>query len=139
MTQIAPDRRACMSAEAGALCDEIDADPGAGLLIDIIGPGGCGKTPPIEAAAQRYAMAGVPVITDCQARGDLATAAVLIDDAHLLDEASLGRLGQLARSPGHRLLVAHRRWPASPALTALGSALTARRPPIVLGHLDRAG
>ncbi len=127
-----------MSAEAGALCDEIDADPDAGLLIDIIGPAGCGKTPLIEAAARRYAMAGVPVITDCQASGDLTAAAVLIDDAHLLDEASLGRLRQLARSPGHRLLVAHRRWPASPALTALGSALTARRPPIVLGHLDQA-
>ena len=63
---------------------------------------------------------------------------MLIDDAHLLDEASLDRLRQLARSPGQRLLVAHRRWPASPALSALGSALTAHRPPIVLGHLDRA-
>lgn len=138
MTQIAPDHRAVISAEASTLCDEIDAEPGAGLLIDIIGPGGCGKTPLIEAAAQHYAKAGVPVIRDCRASGDLNEASVLIDDAHLLDEADLGRLRQLARSPGQRLLVAHRRWPASPALAALGSALTAHRPPIVLGHLDRA-
>jgi DNA-binding CsgD family transcriptional regulator len=138
MTQIAPDHRAGVSAEASTLCDEIDAEPDAGLLIDIIGPGGCGKTPLIEAAAWHYAKAGVPVIRDCHASGDLNGASVLIDDAHLLDEADLDRLRQLARSPGQRLLVAHRRWPASPALIALGSVLTARRPPIVLGHLDRA-
>ncbi len=125
-------------AEASTLCDEIDAEPGAGLLIDIIGPGGCGKTPLIEAAAQHYAKAGVPVIRDCHVSGDLNEASVLIDDAHLLDEADLDRLRQLARFPGQRLLVAHRRWPASPALSALGSVLTAHRPPIVLGHLDRA-
>ncbi|MFY9934963.1 MAG: hypothetical protein WAK82_43900, partial [Streptosporangiaceae bacterium] len=138
MTQIAPDYRASISAAASRLCDEIDAEPGAGLLVDIIGPGGCGKTPLIEAAARHYAMSGVPVIRDCHASGDLTGAPVLIDDAQLLDEASLGRLRELARSPGQRLLVAHRRWPASPALSALGSALTAHRPPIVLGHLDRA-
>jgi DNA-binding CsgD family transcriptional regulator len=138
MTQIAPDYRADIPAEASRLCDEIDAEPGAGLLIDIIGPGGCGKTPLIEAAAQHYAKAGVPVIRDCHASGDLTGASVLIDDAHLLDQADLDRVRQLARSPGQRLLVAHRRWPASPALAALGSILTAHRPPIVLGHLDPA-
>jgi DNA-binding CsgD family transcriptional regulator len=138
VTQTAPDHRAGLSGAASALCDEIDAEPGAGLLIDIIGPGGCGKTPLIEAVAQHYAKADVPVITDCHASGDLTGASVLIDDAHLLDEADLDRLRQLARSPAQRLLVAHRRWPASPALTALGSFLTAHRPPVVLGHLDRA-
>ena len=71
MTQIAPDHRAGISAEASTLCDEIDAEPGAGLLIDIIGPGGCGKTPLIEAAAEHYAKAGVPVIRDCHVSGDL--------------------------------------------------------------------
>jgi DNA-binding CsgD family transcriptional regulator len=121
------------------LCDEIDAEPGARLLIDVVGPGGCGKTPLVEAAARHYDKAGVPVIRDCHASGDLTEASVLIDDAHLLDEADLDRLRQLARSPGQRLLVAHRRWPASSALTALGSVLTAHRPPIVLGHLDRTG
>jgi DNA-binding CsgD family transcriptional regulator/tetratricopeptide (TPR) repeat protein len=139
VTQTAPDHRAGLSAAASTLCDEIDAEPGAGLLIDIIGPGGCGKTPLIEAAAQHYAKADVPVIRDCHASGDLTGASVLIDDAHLLDEADLDRLRQLARFPAQRLLVAHRRWPASAALTALGSFLTAHRPPVVLGHLDRAG
>jgi DNA-binding CsgD family transcriptional regulator/tetratricopeptide (TPR) repeat protein len=129
---------------ASRVAAEISAEPGAGLLLDIIGPGGCGKTPVLEAAARAYAAAGVPVVRDLPAGGSaggaagLADTAVLIDDAHLLDEAQLAVLRQLARDPGQRLLVAHRRWPASPALTALGTALTARRPPIVLGYLDRA-
>jgi len=138
MTQIAPDLRAVVPALGSALCDEIDAAPGAGLLIDIIGPGGCGKTPLIEAAARHYAGAGVPLVRDCGESGDLTGAAVVIDDAHLLGEADLAWLRELARSPGQRLLVAHRRWPTSSALTALGSVLTAHRPPIVLSHLDRA-
>ena len=37
MTQIVPDHPAGISAEASTLCDEIDAEPDAGLLIDIIG------------------------------------------------------------------------------------------------------
>ena len=125
------------------LCEEISAGPGAGLLLDVTGPGGCGKTPLIEAAARAYAEAGVPVVRDLPAEDQagglagLSGAAVLIDDAHLLDEPELARLAELARSPGQRLLVAHRRWPARPALTALGSILTAHRPPVVLGHLDR--
>jgi ABC-type taurine transport system ATPase subunit len=116
MTQTAPDHRAGISAEASTLCDEIDAEPGAGLLMDIIGPGGCGKTRLIEAAAWHYFKAGVPVIRDCHASGNLSEASVLIDDAHLLDEADLDGLRQLARSPGQRLLVAHRRWPSCSAI-----------------------
>ena len=136
-------------AAASRVAAEIRAEPGAGLLLDITGPGGCGKTPVLEAAARAYAEAGVPVIRDVPAAGadgaaggtggaDMADRAILIDDAHLLDEAQLTALRQLGGAPGQRLLVAHRRWPASPALTALGTALTARRPPIVLGYLDRA-
>ena len=127
-------------AAASRVAAEISAEPDAGLLLDITGPGGCGKTPVLDAAARAYAEAAVPVVRDLPADGaaDLADSAVLIDDAHLLNEAQLTALHQLAGIPGQRLLVAHRRWPASPALTGLGTALTARRPPIVLGYLDRA-
>src|ERR1700761_1476127 len=134
---------------ASRVATEIGAEPGVGLLLDITGPGGCGKTPVLEAAARAYAEAGVPVVRDVPATegagadgaaggAGLADCAVLIDDAPRLDEAQLTALRQLAATPGQRLLVAHRRWSASPALTALGTALTARRPPIVLGYLDRA-
>jgi DNA-binding CsgD family transcriptional regulator/tetratricopeptide (TPR) repeat protein len=138
MAPTAPHHHAGMPAVVSALCAEIDAKPLAGILIDIVGPGGCGKTAVIEAAALHYAKAGVSVTRDLGEGGELAGTAMLIDDAHLLDDASLERLRHTARADGRRLLVAHRRWPAGPALTALGATLTVHRPPIVLGHLDKS-
>ncbi|HEY2242153.1 MAG TPA: hypothetical protein VGI21_25335, partial [Streptosporangiaceae bacterium] len=146
MTAIEARPHSGVPAAASRVAAEISAEPGVGLLLDITGPGGCGKTPVLEAAARAYAEAGVPVVRAVPADGAgegaggaaPADSAVLIDDAHGLDETQLTALRQLAGTPGQRLLVAHRRWPASPGLTALGTALTARRPPIVLGYLDRA-
>ena len=126
-----------------ALVADIAAEPDAALLLDVTGPGGCGKTPLLEALARRYAEAGVPVVRglgDPAQPGpaeDPAGGVLLVDDAHQLEAGDLARLGELARTPGQRLIVAHRRWPASAGLTALGAALTARRPPVVLGHLGR--
>jgi DNA-binding CsgD family transcriptional regulator len=149
VTSTVPRRRSGLPAAASTLTAEIAAEPGAGLLLDITGPGGCGKTPLLEAVACRYAEAGVQVIRDLSGieanpgRGPESSSGagpdgvVIIDDAHQLDEDELARLGGLARTPGQRLIVAHRRWPGSPALSRLGTALTARRPPVVLGHLDR--
>ena len=149
MTSTVPGRRSGLPAAASTLTAEITAEPGAGLLLDITGPGGCGKTPLLEAVACRYAEAGVQVIRDLSgieaspgprsgcSSGAALDGVVLIDDAHQLDEDGLARLGAVARTPGERLIVAHRRWRASPALSRLGTALTARRPPVVLGHLER--
>ena len=108
MAPTAPHDRVGTPPGASALCSVIDAKPDAGLLLDIVGPGGCGKTPLIEAAALHYTKGGVEVIRDPCATGDLTGAAVLIDDAHLLDDASLGQLRQLALIADQRLIVAHR-------------------------------
>src|ERR1700749_4464138 len=146
MALTVPRQRMGRPTAADTLAGQIVAEPDAGLLLDITGPGGCGKTPLLEAVARGYIDFGVPVIRDLGQAVDLIGAeeaeglpgaAVLIDDAQRLDADSLARLEQLAQVPGQRLTVAHRRWPASPALTRLGTALTARRPPMVLGHLDR--
>src|ERR1700761_7294294 len=146
MALMVPRQRIGRPTAATTLASEIVAEPGAGLLLDITGPGGCGKTPLLEAVARSYTDAGVLVVRDPGEAGDLigaegaaglSGAAVLIDDAQRLDADQLARLEQLARTPGQRVIVAHRRWPVSPALIALGTALTARRPPVVLGHLDR--
>src|SRR6201996_1779121 len=146
MALMVPRQRIGRPTAATTLASEIVAEPGAGLLLDITGPGGCGKTPLLEAVARSYIDAGVLVVRDPGEAGDLfgaegaaglSGAAVLIDDAQRRDADQLARLELLARPPGQRVIVAHRRWPVSPALIALGTALTARRPPVVLGHLDR--
>lgn len=131
------------TAQRNALWEAIDNAPAAGLLVAVVGPGGCGKTPLLDEAARRYAEAGVRLATeppnsDGPSATDAGDAALLIDDAHLLDGPTLARLRRIAATPGGRLIVAHRRWPANAELTALGATLTARRAPIVLGHLDLA-
>ena len=136
MAPTAPHDHVGSPAAVSALCDEINAEPGAGFLLDIIGPGGW------EDAANRGGSAvlhqgrhaGNP---RSSANGDLTGAPVLIDDAHLRDDASLGRLWQLASHPASDCLsrtVNRRRARAD----GVGGVLTAHRPPIVLGHLDRS-
>ena len=105
MTSTVPGRRSGLPAAASTLTAEIAAEPGAGLLLDITGPGGCGKTPLLEAVACRYAEAGVQVIRDLsgieaspalapdRSSGAGPDGVVLIDDAHQLDEDGLARLG----------------------------------------------
>src|ERR1700753_3683775 len=101
---------------ASRVAAEISAEPDAGLLLDITGPGGCAKTPVLEAAARAYAEAGVPVVRSLDGgAGPADGAAVLIDDAHQLDEGQLTTLRQLAGTPGQRLLGAHPRWAGRPA------------------------
>src|ERR1700744_4693486 len=126
MGLMVPRQRIGRPAAATTLASEIVAEPGAGLLLDITGPGGCGKTPLLEAVARGYIDAGVPVIRDlgqaadligAEEAGGLNGAPVLTGAPQRLDADSLARLEQLAQVPGQRLTVAHRRWPASPALT----------------------
>ena len=64
-----------------------DARSGAITRLDVIGPGGHGKTVLLDALAAAFAEAGVPVRRDIPADA-LGKAALLVDDAHLLDEGS---------------------------------------------------
>jgi DNA-binding CsgD family transcriptional regulator len=108
--------------------------------VDVIGPGGHGKTVLLEAIAVAFAAAGLAVhreLADVPALG--VDDALLLDDAHLLPPAELERLAALAATSGGHLVVAHRPWPRPPGTAALGSALAATRPPVVLEALDRTG
>ncbi|GAA1250912.1 helix-turn-helix transcriptional regulator [Pseudonocardia aurantiaca] len=115
-----------------------DARSGAITRLDVIGPGGHGKTVLLDALAAAFAEAGVPVRRDIPADA-LGSAALLVDDAHLLAPAELERLTSLARAAGGHIVVAHRPWPRPTGTAALGNALAATRPPVVLDALDRTG
>ncbi len=115
---------------------DISAAPESVRRVDVVGPGGHGKTVLLDAMASAFRATGRTVRTDAPA-GDLGDAeALLVDDAHLLGGDDLRRLATLR---GGWLVVAHRPWPRSPELAALGAALTARRAPVVLGPLDGTG
>jgi DNA-binding CsgD family transcriptional regulator len=108
--------------------------------VDVIGPGGHGKTVLLDALATTFEAAGLAVHRDMADIVELgADDALLLDDAHLLPPHELERLAMLAAAPGGHLVVAHRPWPRPPGTAALGSALAATRPPVVLEALDRTG
>ncbi|TCK27751.1 helix-turn-helix transcriptional regulator [Pseudonocardia endophytica] len=68
-----------------------------------------------------------------------ADTALVVDDAHLLDDAAVERVRRRAAEPGARVVVARRPWPRSAAVARLGTLLASEQAPVVLGALDQAG
>jgi DNA-binding CsgD family transcriptional regulator len=108
--------------------------------VDVIGPGGHGKTVLLDALAAAFAASGATVHREPADLAELGVDdALLVDDAHLLPPDDLERLAGLAAAPGGHLVVAHRPWPRPAGTAALGAVLAATRPPVVLEALDRTG
>lgn len=141
--EVRPDLDALLAwpSSADTLLQEIADDPAGPRRVDVVGPGGHGKSVLLAAVAAVYGGAGVPVRRDVPAPGKPFDPAVvlLVDDAHLLADSALDHLTALAGGPGGRIFVAHRPHPEPPALAALGAVLAVRGHPLVLGPLDRAG
>ncbi|MHA6620465.1 LuxR C-terminal-related transcriptional regulator [Pseudonocardia sp. DLS-67] len=136
----APERLLAGSPAARRLVHEAAARSTSSARVDVIGPGGHGKTVLLDALAATFAAGGLTVHREIGAIAELGVDdAILLDDAHLLSPAELERLAALAAAPGGHLVVAHRPWPRPPGSAALGSALAATRPPVVLEALDRTG
>jgi DNA-binding CsgD family transcriptional regulator len=119
------------------LVREIMADPARVPRLDVVGPGGHGKTVLLDAIARVHREAGATVLREVPTGTDPAV--VVIDDAHLLPDAALAHLTEIAAAPGGVVVVAHRPWPRRPALAALGARLAAHRPPLVLEPLEPGG
>ena len=125
--------------KAEALVARVRSDVTAGLVTGVLGPGGCGKTPLLAALRAEFQAAGIPVVDVdgvIDGVGD-GGAAVLVDDAHVLESELLNELRRLTATPGIRMVVAFRPWPRPPALTALASVLRRNGPLTVLQPLDR--
>ena len=137
----APDLAVAGSHAARKLVREVLSAPAAVRRVDVVGPGGHGKTVLLDALAEAFEGAGTKVHRGLPAPGFAVdpSVAVLVDDAHLLGPEELERLTVLAAAPDGHLVVAHRPWPRPPGMAELGSALAAVRPPVVLDALDRAG
>ena len=136
-----PDTAVAGAPAARRLVRDAVADPDRLRRVDIVGPGGHGKTVLLEALAAALRDAGVAVLRELPADAMPLPpdAVLLVDDAHLLDPARLERLTALAGTSGGRVVVAHRPWPRPPGTAALGAALAVHRPPLVLEALDPTG
>ncbi|WP_406070479.1 LuxR C-terminal-related transcriptional regulator [Micromonospora sp. NBC_01638] len=108
-----------------ALLDAVAQDPTGPLTVGIAGPGGHGKTALLAELARVHQRAGITVRTAAPEPGEPVDpdTVLLVDDAHLLDDTRIGVLLRLVATRRHRLVVAHRPWPRSAALSELVDTL----------------
>ncbi|MCX2732583.1 LuxR C-terminal-related transcriptional regulator [Saccharopolyspora sp. NFXS83] len=113
------------------LWESIAVAPAAPVQVGVQAAGGCGKTTLLDELAAAYRAAGVPVSTSAVGV-DPETTAVIVDDAHRLDDSALRALRELTRHPRARLVVAYRPWPRGAQLSELVHTLGRTGPPVVL-------
>ncbi|MGK5440226.1 helix-turn-helix transcriptional regulator [Micromonospora sp. URMC 105] len=107
-----------------ALLDAVAADPDMPLALAVTGPGGHGRSAYLQELAAVYRRAGVTVLEGASDQLDAADpdAVLVVDDAHLLDDARLRQLRALVATRRHRLAVGYRPWPRPVALVELAEA-----------------
>jgi DNA-binding CsgD family transcriptional regulator len=110
--------------------------PEAPLQFAVVGPGGYGKTAALRSIREVYRNAGQHVLTEWSSTTNLSDAVVLVDDAHLMDEA---RIDVLLSEPCPRMVVAARPWPRPAALGALLRLVSRSHQPVVPATLGPEG
>ena len=108
-----------------ALLDTVAQDPTGPLAVGVAGPAGHGKTALLAELERIHQRAGIAVRTAAPEPDEPVDpdTVVLVDDAHLLDDARIEALLRLVAGRRHRLVVAHRPWPRSAAFSELVDAL----------------
>ena len=99
---------------------------------------GTGKSSVLAAIRTALREAGVAVLTRPPRDGDDAAAAVVIDDAQLLDDAELGRLCERVADPAATVVVAAEPLAHHPALRSLATSIERENPVVSLGALSPA-
>ena len=146
MTAVKSESAASDSALAGApaarrLYREIASAPTVSRRTVVVGPGGSGKSVLLGVLGELYRAAGVTVRRGVPGPDEPfePNVALLLDDAHELDEAALERVRGWAAEPESQILLAHRPWPRGGPLASIVVAFGTGRGPVVLGPLDRPG
>jgi DNA-binding CsgD family transcriptional regulator len=113
------------------------AAPTVPVKVLVSGGIGTGKSSVLAAIRSVLRAADVTVLTRPPREGDSA-AAVVIDDAHLLDDAELARLGELVGDPASTVVVAAQPLAHRQALRSLTTAIERESPVVSLGGLSPA-
>jgi DNA-binding CsgD family transcriptional regulator len=112
------------------------AAPGEPAKLLVSGGIGSGKTSVLASVRSALRTAGVAVLTRPPRSGDDPAAAVVIDDAHLLDDGELERLVDLVADPASTVVVATEPLAHRPALRALATAIERENPVVSIGALE---
>src|SRR5258705_7110699 len=97
--------------------------PTVPVKVLVSGGIGTGKSSVLAAIRSALREAEVAVLTRPPKDGDDSAVAVVIDDAHLLDDAELGRLGELVADPASTVVVAAEPLSHHAALRSLATAI----------------
>ncbi len=127
LTDIPPAAREAVSALAAA--------PAAPVKILVSGGIGTGKSSVLAVVRNALRSADIPVMTRAPRESDDPKAAIVIDDAHLLNDEELEQLAGRVSDPGATVVVAAEPLSQRQALRALATALERENPVISLGAL----
>ena len=136
MATPAPDPLSDIPPVARDAVAQVLAAPTDPVKILVSGGIGTGKSSVLAAIRSALRAADVPVLTRPPKKGDAA--AVVIDDAHLLDDAELARLGELVADPAATVVAAAEPLAHHPALRALTTAIERENPIVSLGAFSPA-
>ncbi|KUI23586.1 isoniazid response ATPase/transcriptional regulator IniR [Mycobacterium sp. GA-2829] len=111
----------------------IEADPGTPTKLVVVGGIGTGKSTVLAAVRMALRSAGRAVLSRPRRADDPADAAVVIDDAHLLDTDDLERLTELVADSAATVVIAAQPLAHHPPLRTLVTALERENPAVTLG------
>ncbi len=113
------------------------AAPTVPVKLLVSGGVGTGKSSVLARIRSALRAAQVPVLTRLPGEADSA-AAVVLDDAHLLDDAELGRLAELVADPTSAVVVAAEPLAHRGALRSLATAIERENPVVSLSAFSAA-
>lgn len=135
MSSPATSRHSELPPASRAAVATLEADPDAPTKLLVTGGIGTGKSTVLTAVRTALRAAYRPVLSRPPRPDDPAGAAVVIDEAHLLDGAELERLTDLVADPAATVVIATQPLAHHPPLRALTTALEREQPAIALGPL----
>ncbi|WP_299557727.1 isoniazid response ATPase/transcriptional regulator IniR [uncultured Mycolicibacterium sp.] len=109
--------------------------PHSPVRMLVAGGVGTGKSTVLAGVRTILRDNGIPILAREPRPGDPAEAAVVVDDAHLLDDAALERITDRVDDPGATVVVATEPLTRRPALRRLTAALERQNRPVLLRPL----